>query len=572
MKINIINKLTIYLGAWIIYDLFYGITKYFVSLHFITGYLSLIAQVSLDLVCMILSYGIAKNTQKLEKCFFTLFSFSFAFNLISDVGYNTIANIIGITNFSFFSELTFDVPFLIFLLLQLNAWFLIFKLIHNRNKHVIRYSVLLYSPFIVSSIIVLLTFFLLPFWRVSLTSTQGLFNSLDSILQVITFAPVVVCLFAAKDKKLSLLTFGYLTIIATDFMVHITQVEKLLVTSSLLEIFWILGLLLFTVGLMSIREDRDFIFESNLYNWNNLKTQINYWLFIVSLLSALILLFINTVFTNLSIRSVIHIPTTFIIFAILSALVSNVIADYLIKPFEYFNNIINVYRKKRNPYQHNRGSKIIIEEFKQLGNCLHEGLNAIKNEQFYERIYIDSVLNYANEIRNPTVAIKMLSEDIDELSDKKRRLLKNAADRIMSITQHVLSRFNKPNSSKDVDAFNLKLTKDPVILIDDNKNLSMAWEMEADEAGVNLTVYNTPEEFINDAEVLDYDAILYIDVNLSETLSGIELSKWAHYNGFKNINLITGGDVSKLKNISWIKSVCGKSPPFGEQVKNYNRV
>lgn len=542
---------------WFIYTLFYGLTKNIPAIESLNGYLALIGEAGLDFLCAVLAFSVLAKCDTDSKTITKLFALSFVFGFISDGSYNIILNIMGIDTFPSLVETVFDLPFAAFLLLQTFAWFLIFKKVYHKSKYHLKGLILL--PFLISGITVLLTFFLMPAWKVNFSSTEGIYNIIDTLLEVISFALVIICLFSARDKKITLLASGYLIVIASDFVIRFAEVEKVLFPGSPIETTWVLGLLLFAIGLANIKKQSYFNLNEGLGEWNSLKVQIGYWLFTSSLASLFILLLINSILSNLDIRNMHDIPATLIVFAVLSALLSQILAGYMVRPFRYLNEVISKYSRRDFKAFKNITSDIKIEEFKDLETCLHDGLKAIKQQSYLEREYFQVALAYSNRIMDPIAAIKMLAEDIDELPQEKKKLLFGAVQQVAENTDQLLQQLS---ATKGGETTKSQREIIEAIMVDDDKNLAMAWEMDAANVGIDLITFNSPSDFIADIDNLDKTANLYIDVNLSSDIDGVKLSKIAYERGFNNLYLITGSDPSEFSNLDWVKGVFGKTPPF----------
>lgn len=549
-------------ALWGIYAITYGVLNIYGKTQAIAGLLSMIAEAGLDLACCILALTLAKKLVNHEKIIFKLVASSFIFAAISDSSYNIILNIFGIRSFSFFIESIFDLPFTAFLLLQTIVWGLIFKVLFQKNNQ--NFNKLIFLPFLLSGVIIFLTFLLLPSWEVSPLSAEGLYNILDTTLEVISFGFVVIILFSAKGRSLALLASGYLIIIASDFIIRFAEVENVLFPGSALETTWALGLLIFLFGLINIKNSNQFNIKNSLNNWNSLHVQAGYWIFTSSLFSILLLLVLNYFFSNIDVKGVRDIPATLIVFAVFTSIASHLISSYLIRPFKYLKKLVSLYAQSDLALPPERSTETKIEEFKQLENCLYDGLTAIKNRSYIERNYFNSVVEYTNKIRGPASAIHMLVNDIVELPPGKKQLLLDAANQINITTEHLIKKINLiPNENKEANFPHIDgKNSDLVIMIDDNINLSMAWEMAAEENGVSIKTYNNPNDFMTDAGMFDKSIKIYIDINLINEINGIELSRWAYKEGFENLYLITGDRSGDFPEMPWIKEILGKMPPF----------
>lgn len=144
-------------------------------------------------------------------------------------------------------------------------------------------------------------------------------------------------------------------------------------------------------------------------------------------------------------------------------------------------------------------------------------------------------------------ALKMLVADIDELPQEKKKLLTDIIEDTLGSINHINSEEAHPIQA---------------IMVDDNKNLSIAWEMDALSAGINLIAFNSPHAFIEAMSDFKRGIDLYIDINLNSDINGLELSEIAYKQGFKSIYLITGNNISDINRPPWVKAIYGKDSPF----------
>jgi hypothetical protein len=100
------------------------------------------------------------------------------------------------------------------------------------------------------------------------------------------------------------------------------------------------------------------------------------------------------------------------------------------------------------------------------------------------------------------------------------------------------------------------------IVCDDNDLLRMTWQCAAKNAGICLYTYSSPNEFKNAISQFEKTTAIYIDSDLSNGLKGEIFSKELHQQGFTEIYLTTGFAPGHFQNMSWIKSIIGKTPPF----------
>lgn len=101
-----------------------------------------------------------------------------------------------------------------------------------------------------------------------------------------------------------------------------------------------------------------------------------------------------------------------------------------------------------------------------------------------------------------------------------------------------------------------------LILIDDNKSLTRALEMQALSDEKKLAAFNSSRSFRENLHNYDKTLPIYIDSDLHEAITGEEFAKELYDLGFKNLYLITGYDVSEFGEMPWIKKVLSKDAPL----------
>lgn len=101
------------------------------------------------------------------------------------------------------------------------------------------------------------------------------------------------------------------------------------------------------------------------------------------------------------------------------------------------------------------------------------------------------------------------------------------------------------------------------ILIDDSEIVQTIWQLAAEKAKVELTVYSSEKEFFNIHQSHPKNTLIYIDSNLANDIKGELVAEEIYRLGFQQISLTTGYDPAKFTGkYPWIKEVISKKPPF----------
>lgn len=142
----------------------------------------------------------------------------------------------------------------------------------------------------------------------------------------------------------------------------------------------------------------------------------------------------------------------------------------------------------------------------------------------------------------------------------------------------VTSRYEEPKVRSHAEKLNVKIIpknyspyiaislasndQPKLIFIDDDKNLTSAWESAADYQGIVIKTYNRTTDFRKILPTLAKDTPIYIDSNLRETISGEVFAKELYELGFTELYLASGHPKGYFGELPWIKDFVSKEPPF----------
>ena len=101
-----------------------------------------------------------------------------------------------------------------------------------------------------------------------------------------------------------------------------------------------------------------------------------------------------------------------------------------------------------------------------------------------------------------------------------------------------------------------------LIFIDDDKNLTEAWEIEAASAKKKIVTFNSSENFKKGMNRFDKNIPIYIDSDLKEKNPGEIFAKFLYEQGFRNLYLATGYEKDRFGDMPWIKEIVSKEPLF----------
>jgi hypothetical protein len=99
-------------------------------------------------------------------------------------------------------------------------------------------------------------------------------------------------------------------------------------------------------------------------------------------------------------------------------------------------------------------------------------------------------------------------------------------------------------------------------LIDDDPLIEMVWKTAAGDRQKSLQCFSKADDFLATCQNLDSNTPIYVDANLGDGVSGVEVSKQIFDLGFENIYLCTGYDPTDFPPTPWLKGILGKDPVF----------
>lgn len=100
-----------------------------------------------------------------------------------------------------------------------------------------------------------------------------------------------------------------------------------------------------------------------------------------------------------------------------------------------------------------------------------------------------------------------------------------------------------------------------LILIDDDKYIRLSWKHYAQSTGKTIKTYDSLESFFSEANTINKDTAIYLDINIGNERSTNHLARFEKL-GFKNITIATGEDIGHEPLSSSVIDVSGKLPPL----------
>lgn len=241
--------------VWLLYALVYSMLKINSSTTTFAGYFALVGETALDIVAAILAFNLWRQlrTEKI-RFIYLIFCLAFISAAFADSIYNLVLNLFQFRYINPVVVSLFDIPFAIFLFFQAMAWFLI--LLANRDDSLKRNRISL-IPYTILSVLIFSMFIFGFSWKIKYFSIIGIFQLVDTFLEVIGFSLATLCLARAKSSLIRFLAIGYLLIVSSDLIIRYNVVSGYVPYLSMLETTWVLGLVFICLGFFLTGRDEN---------------------------------------------------------------------------------------------------------------------------------------------------------------------------------------------------------------------------------------------------------------------------------------------------------------------------
>ncbi|QDK43228.1 hypothetical protein DOM21_17550 [Bacteriovorax stolpii] len=120
----------------------------------------------------------------------------------------------------------------------------------------------------------------------------------------------------------------------------------------------------------------------------------------------------------------------------------------------------------------------------------------------------------------------------------------------------------KTNSAGTLIQITFPKSSSQNFLFDNDELVCLTWNAKALKSNVQFEYSLNQEDFWIKVKSADKNANFYIDSELGDGLKGETIALRLFELGFKNIHLTTGYDKEHFNNLTFIKSILSKAPPF----------
>ncbi len=424
------------------------------NLRNFAGYVVLVGQVGMDIIISVLSFKLYQTTNKhSHKSIYLMFVLSAIAAIVADSVYHVAMNILGVDYFNKANSL-FEIPFIFFLLFQVAAWlrvfFIDYEAKNTKKSH--------YLPYLTVSTFIFFTFVYVIPWKIHYFSRLGIYQLLDTFLEVTGFALATVCLARSKNNPVRFLSFGYLFIVSSDLLIRYEVISGVIPFLSTFESTWILGQLLMIMGFFYLQRG-----EIKLLPLNSLQSYIAIWLLNILSLFVLLFLMVSYFIPHKEVSNcllLVIIPCT-----LLAIIFSKYFASKILSPLGKLESIVKEFLMgETSKYSNNLNrSPTVIDDFVLLEKFVHDALDLYIKNHSIEIEYAKMATQVAHDIKSPMVALNNYFKESISLDKNEYKVVESSLNRINEIANNLLMQYKesdmfpqKSNSHTDLIACCLK--------------------------------------------------------------------------------------------------------------------
>lgn len=404
------------------------------TLRLLAGYVVLVGQVGMDIIISMLSFKLYQTASKHSlQSIYLMFFLSAIAAITADGVYHIAMNILAVEYFNKVNSF-FEIPFIFFLLFQVAAWlkvfFIDYETKNSKKSH--------YLPYLTLSIFIFFTFVYIIPWKIHYLSRLGIYQLIDTLLEVMGFALSALCLGRSKNNPIRFLSIGYLFIISSDLLIRYVVISGEIPFLNTFESTWIFGQLLMSIGFFYLQRG-----EIELLPLNSLQSYIAIWF--LNIFSLFVLLFLTVNYftpykdvTNCLLLVIIPYTLLAIIFSkyfaskILSPLgkLEEVVKEFLMGDASKYSNTLN-----RLP--------TAIDDFLLLEKFVHDAFDLYIKNHSIEIEYAKMATQVAHDIKSPMVALNNYFKESIQLDNSEYKVVESSLNRINEIADNLLVQYKK---------------------------------------------------------------------------------------------------------------------------------
>jgi signal transduction histidine kinase len=444
-----------FFGAWIIY-LFFFITLKAHGSNF-SGILLGGSTLILDAIVVAVSFNLWRISQKPSKAIFGFLAVAFAAIFLADLFYQPLYNFFHLQHakISIFLISAYNIPYIVFLIFTFLALGNIFPKVKISGKNFSNLFVYIPAAIVIA---VLSTIFFLSF-QIKLHGfyLNNFYDFIEIVLQLLCFITAIFCLAVTKNKGVFYLSLGFAINIVADLIMNVDMFSQYFNVGSVVEANCFLSLMLWIYGLVYLK--RTYTYKLRPVDWihlnDSIRSQTVFWNLIFCFVSVA-LSFIVSYFLlphdsfSLNEHFLQLFSVIFVVSTVLWVTVSNIFCRRLYKPLQHLEYLTNCFLENIEPCGAFDDHLQNFVEFKRYEESLRKAFHVLNDKQIAERELYQLAVQTAHDIRSPVVALQVVTEDFQEVTEHSKKIIRDATARINDIANNLLTKYKNEHKEEQI--------------------------------------------------------------------------------------------------------------------------
>jgi signal transduction histidine kinase len=316
-------------------------------------------------------------------------------------------------------------------------------------------------------------------YNIDIPSSRLILKISFFILEFILFDLVLLCLLHTKNTGFLLVLYGFIIHITGDFIVDYSYPYHL--NASLFPYglsMSFLGIIIILWGILTLHKMQDY----NIANWlrpaNTVKSKLAFWVFSLSMSAFLLFFVICYIFPIMNREVFLALPIFMMVYSIVTVFFSVFIGgkfEVLFKKLERNIDILFLSKDKAA-----MDTVFSIQEFSFLQRYISDTVDLREKRDEAVKKAGKIAAQVAHDIRSPLTAMNTMLQELPQLPEDKRIILRNVAARINDIANNLLVQYKGEEVAEKTLAPHLIAPLIDSILSEKRLQLPAAITLEAD--------------------------------------------------------------------------------------------
>lgn len=303
--------------------------------------------------------------------------------------------------------------------------------------------------FILINLLITFLFFSSIDYAFNYLSWKNISHIISFMSEFIIFDLAILSFIYSESFEFSLCLSGFITLISGDFFVNYTFLSQ---TNSLLhygELLWFLGLLLILFSIFFVLKNKSYEMEKWFSQTNNIKNKMAFWSFGTSILSFLLFFITAYIFSAIDTHFFLGLPIFVMMYSVIVVISSIHMGKHFEAPFKKLTANVEALMLKND--RCSIDDNFSTQEFIFLQRFIVKAFEIKEQKEQTQKNLFNLATQVAHDIRSPLAAINTALSHVISIPEQKRIIIRNAANRINDIANHILikSKNNFSDSSNN---------------------------------------------------------------------------------------------------------------------------